>query len=94
MSEEHTEKNTVERKKRKVRVGEVTSNAMDKTIAVRVSRKFKHELYGKYLNHTKKYLVHDEHNDCNVGDKVEIMETRPYSKRKRWRLVEILQRAR
>ena len=73
--------------------GQVVSDKMDKTIVVLGERKVKHPLYGKFVHKTKKYFVHDEKNECNVGDKVRIMETRPLSKTKRWRLVEILERA-
>lgn len=87
------EKVTVERKLRKSRIGVVTSNAMDKTITVSVVRQVKHPLYGKFVKKSKKFLAHDEENTCNVGDTVKIMETRPLSKRKKWRLVEVLERA-
>ena len=82
-----------ERNKRKVREGLVTSNKMDKTIVVSVERRLKHAKYGKFLKRTTKLMVHDEQNDCNIGDKVRVMETRPLSKSKRWRLVEIIERA-
>jgi len=78
---------------RKERVGVVFSNKMDKTITIAVKWKEKHPIYGKFVNKTKKYHAHDEKNDCNIGDKVKIMETRPLSKLKRWRLVEIIERA-
>ena len=78
---------------RKERVGVVTSNKMDKTITVAVKRKEKHPIYGKFVNKTKKYHAHDEKNECNIGDTVKLMETRPLSKMKRWRLVEIIERA-
>jgi len=78
---------------RKQRTGLVTSSKMDKTITVSVERKIKHPIYGKFVKKTKKFTAHDEKNDCNEGDTVKIMETRPLSKMKRWRLVEILQRA-
>jgi small subunit ribosomal protein S17 len=78
---------------RKERVGVVSSNKMEKSIVVAEVRRVKHPLYGKYVLSTKKYVAHDETNDCNIGDKVKIMETRPLSKSKRWRLVEILERA-
>ena len=71
----------------------VVSNKMDKTIVVAVKRKVKHPIYGKFVNKTKKFMVHDEKNDCNPGDTVRIMETRPLSRRKSWRLVEIIERA-
>jgi small subunit ribosomal protein S17 len=78
---------------RKERIGLVSSNKMEKSIVVAEVRRVKHPLYGKYVLSTKKYVAHDETNDCNIGDKVKIMETRPLSKSKRWRLVEILDRA-
>lgn len=78
---------------RKVRTGVVYSNKMDKTITVAVKWKEKHPIYGKFVNKTKKYHAHDEKNDCNIGDTVTIMETRPLSKMKRWRLIEINERA-
>ena len=80
----------VTRNLRKERIGVVVSNRMDKTIVVAVKRKVKHPIYGKFVNKTKKFMVHDEKNDCNAGDTVLIMETRPLSKEKRWRLVEVL----
>ena len=78
---------------RKERQGVVFSNKMDKTITVAVKWKEKHPIYQKFVNKTKKYHAHDEKNDCNIGDTVKIMETRPLSKLKRWRLVEIIERA-
>ena len=78
---------------RKERVGVVTSNKMDKTITVAVKWKEKHPIYGKFVNKTKKYHAHDEKNECNIGDTGKLMETRPLSKMKRWRLVEIIERA-
>ena len=78
---------------RKERAGVVTSNKMDKTITVAVKWKEKHPIYGKFVNKTKKYHAHDEKNECNIGDTVKIMETRPFSKTKRWRLVQIIERA-
>ena len=78
---------------RKVRTGVVFSNKMDKTITVAVKWKEKHPIYGKFVNKTKKYHAHDEKNECNIGDTVSIMETRPMSKMKRWRLNEIIERA-
>jgi len=78
---------------RKERAGVVFSNKMDKTITVAVKWKEKHPIYGKFVNKTKKYHAHDEKNECNIGDTVRIMETRPLSKLKRWRLVEIIERA-
>jgi len=73
--------------------GRVVSNGMDKTIAVAIERRFKHPLYGKFIRRTTKLLAHDEANECNVGDTVAITECRPFSKRKSWRLVEIVERA-
>lgn len=78
---------------RKEKVGVVTSNKMTKSIVVAVERKVKHAKYGKFLNKTSKFVAHDEKNECNIGDTVRIMETRPLSKTKCWRLVEILERA-
>ncbi|MEM7101527.1 MAG: 30S ribosomal protein S17 [Bacteroidota bacterium] len=78
---------------RKERIGVVTSDKMEKTITVLVERKLRHPIYGKFVKKSKKFLAHDENNDCGIGDKVKIMETRPLSKTKRWRLVEILERA-
>ena len=78
---------------RKERIGVVSSNKMDKSITVAVKWKEKHPIYGKFVSKTKKFHAHDEKNDCNIGDTVRIMETRPLSKTKRWRLVEILERA-
>ena len=82
-----------ERNLRKQRVGVVASNKMEKSITVVVERRMKHELYGKFMKNTSKFVAHDEKNDCNIGDTVRIMETRPMSKRKNWRLVEIIERA-
>ncbi|PSJ76901.1 30S ribosomal protein S17 [Sphingobacteriales bacterium UPWRP_1] len=82
-----------ERNLRKQRVGVVASNKMQKTITVLVERKVKHPIYGKFIKKSKKYAAHDEKNECNIGDVVRIMETRPLSKRKCWRLVEIIERA-
>jgi small subunit ribosomal protein S17 len=78
---------------RKERIGVVTSDKMDKSIVVSVERKVKHPKYGKFVKKTKKFVAHDETNDCNIGDTVKIMETRPLSKTKNWRLVEIVERA-
>lgn len=78
---------------RKTRIGIVSSNKMEKTITVTVERKVKHAKYGKFLKQSKKFHAHDEKGECNIGDTVKIMETRPLSKTKRWRLVEILERA-
>jgi len=83
----------VNRNLRKERTGAVVSNKMDKTIVVAVKRKVKHPIYGKFVNKTTKFVAHDEENTCNEGDLVKIMETRPMSKRKNWRLVEIIERA-
>ena len=78
---------------RKERIGIVTSDKMEKSITVSVEGKQKHPMYGKFIKRTKKFHVHDEKNDCNIGDTVRIMETRPMSKTKTWRLVEIIERA-
>ncbi len=83
----------MERKLRKERTGVVVSDGMDKSIIVAVKRKVKHPIYGKYINRTKKFMVHDEENTCKVGDTVRISETRPLSKNKSWRLVEVIERA-
>jgi small subunit ribosomal protein S17 len=83
----------VKRNLRKERTGVVVSNKMEKTIVVAVKRKVKHPIYGKFVNKTTKFVAHDEQNSCNEGDLVLIMETRPLSKRKNWRLVEIIERA-
>ncbi len=82
-----------ERKRRKTRIGVVSSNKMVKTITVGVERKVKHPIYGKFLKKTTKFHAHDETNSANIGDVVRIMETRPLSKSKRWRLVEIIEKA-
>ncbi|MBQ7551360.1 MAG: 30S ribosomal protein S17 [Bacteroidales bacterium] len=82
-----------ERNQRKVREGLVTSDKMDKSIVVSVERKLKHPKYGKFLKRTTKLMAHDENNECHIGDRVKVMETRPLSKSKRWRLVEIIERA-
>jgi small subunit ribosomal protein S17 len=82
----------MERNLRKERIGVVVSNKMDKTIVVTVKRKVMHPIYGKFLNKTSKYYAHDEENTCTIGDTVKIMETRPLSKQKNWRLVEIIER--
>ncbi|NQX96847.1 MAG: 30S ribosomal protein S17 [Flavobacteriales bacterium] len=78
---------------RKERVGLVTSNKMDKSITIAVERKVKHAMYGKFVKMTTKFMAHDEKNDCNIGDTVKIMEIKPMSKNKCWRLVEIIERA-
>ena len=84
----------MERKLRKTRVGKVVSNKMDKTIVVAVVDNVKHPLYGKIVKRTYKLKAHDEQNECNIGDRVKVMETRPLSKAKRWRLVGIIEKAR
>ncbi|MDQ3393145.1 MAG: 30S ribosomal protein S17 [Bacteroidota bacterium] len=78
---------------RKERVGKVVSNKMDKSITIAVQRKVKHPIYGKFIGKTTKLMAHDEKNECAIGDTVKIMETRPLSKSKRWRLLEIIERA-
>jgi len=88
MSTESTNRNL-----RKERIGIVTSNKMDKSIVVSVERKEKHPMYGKFVKRTKKFVAQDEEQTCNIGDTVRIMETRPMSKRKCWRLVEVVERA-
>lgn len=77
---------------RKERVGVVVSNKMDKSITIAVESKVKHPMYGKFIKKTSKFMAHDEKNDCNIGDTVKIMETRPVSKNKNWRLVEVIER--
>jgi small subunit ribosomal protein S17 len=84
---------TVERNFRKEKVGKVVSNKMQKTITVTVDRKVKHPIYGKFVNKTTKFKAHDEKNEAGIGDTVRIMETRPLSKDKRWRLIEIIEKA-
>lgn len=83
----------MERNLRKERIGQVVSSKMQKSITVAVDRKVKHPIYGKFVRKTTKLTAHDENNDCNIGDTVKVMETRPISKNKRWRLVEIIERA-
>lgn len=83
----------ITRKDRKQRTGKVVSDRMEKTITVTVDRQIKHPIYGKYITKSTKYTVHDENNDASIGDLVRIMETRPLSKRKRWRLIEIIEKA-
>ena len=83
---------SVERNLRKTRIGVVSSNKMDKTITVNVERKVKHPIYGKFLKKTTKFHAHDEKNECSIGDTVKIAETRPLSKTKRWRLVEVVEK--
>jgi small subunit ribosomal protein S17 len=82
-----------QRSQRRTRTGKVVSNRMNKSINVAVNRQIKHPIYGKFITKTTKYLAHDENNDANIGDTVLIMSTRPLSKRKSWRLVEIIERA-
>ena len=84
---------TIERNARKEKIGVVTSNKMQKTITVAVDRKVKHPIYGKFVNRTTKFKAHDEANTAGIGDTVRIAETRPLSKDKRWRLVEIIEKA-
>ena len=83
----------MDRNLRKERIGIVTSDKMDKTITVAVERREKHPIYGKFVKKTTKFTAHDDKNDCGIGDTVKIMETRPLSKNKRWRLSEIIERA-
>ncbi len=82
-----------ERNLRKQLIGIVTSNKMDKSISVVVERRIQHPIYGKFVKKSNKFMAHDEKNECTIGDKVRIMETRPLSARKRWRLVEVLEKA-
>lgn len=82
-----------QRNRRKVRVGTVVSDKMEKSITVLVERRVKHPIYGKFVKKSKKFMAHDEENTCGIGDTVRIMETRPISKNKRWRLVEVIKRA-
>jgi small subunit ribosomal protein S17 len=88
-----TAETTVKRNLRKERVGIIVSDKMDKSIVVAVERKVKHPMYGKFVKKTSKFVAHDEKNECKMGDTVKIEETRPLSKTKNWRLVEILERA-
>lgn len=83
----------MERNLRKTRIGLVASNKMQKSVTVEVERKFQHPIYGKFIKRNKKYMAHDETNDCNEGDLVRIMETRAKSRKKRWTVVEIIERA-
>lgn len=83
----------MERNLRKERIGKVVSNKMQKTITIAIDRKVKHAIYGKFMNKTTKLMAHDEKNEAGIGDLVRIMETRPLSKNKRWRLVEIVEKA-
>ena len=85
--------NMIERQLRKERVGKVIKNKMNKSIVVAVDRRVKHPIYHKFMNRTSRLMAHDEKNECNIGDVVRIMETRPLSARKCWRLVEIIERA-
>lgn len=82
-----------ERNLRKEKIGQVVSDKMDKTITIAVERKEKHPMYGKFVQKTTKFKAHDEKNECGIGDTVRVMETRPLSKDKRWRLVEIIEKA-
>jgi small subunit ribosomal protein S17 len=82
----------MERNLRKTRIGVVSSNKMDKTVTVAVERKVKHPIYGKFVKKTTKFHAHDEKNECSIGDLVKIMETRPLSKTKRWRLIEVVEK--
>ena len=82
----------LERNLRKIRIGVVSSNKMDKNIVVAAERKVKHPIYGKFVKKTTKFHAHDERNECSIGDTVKIMETRPLSKTKRWRLVEVIEK--
>jgi len=82
-----------ERNLRKERVGKVVSNKMTKSITIAIDRKVKHPIYGKFMNKTTKFMAHDENNEAGIGDTVRVMETRPLSKSKRWRLVEIIEKA-
>jgi small subunit ribosomal protein S17 len=86
-------KNMEERNLRKEKIGIVTSNKMEKSIVISVERKVKHPKYGKFVNKTTKFVAHDDANTCNIGDTVKIIETRPISKNKCWRLVEVIERA-
>ena len=88
-----TEATTPVRNRRKTRVGKVVSDRMDKTVVVAIERLVKHETYGRYVRRRAKFKVHDEKNECKVGDTIRFMETRPISKDKRWRFVEVVERA-
>ena len=90
-SEEETTEST--RNERKTRIGLVASNKMDKTISVVIERRLQHPIYGKYVKKSNKLIAHDENNECQIGDLVKIMETRPLSRRKRWRLVSVIEKA-
>lgn len=87
------ETQTVERNARKERVGRVVSNKMDKSVTIAIERKVKHPKYGKFMTKTTKLMAHDEKNECGIGDTIKVMETRPLSKNKRWRLIEIIDKA-
>ncbi len=93
MPEATTNTETIERSRRKERVGIVVSDKMDKTVTVALQRQIKHPIYDKFIKKTTKLLAHDENNEAGTGDTVRIMEARPYSKRKRWRLVEVIEKA-
>jgi len=93
IKDSHIESSAEERNLRKTKTGRVLSNKMDKTITVAVERKVKHPIYGKFVNKTTKFMAHDEKNECGIGDTVTIMETRPLSRHKSWRLVQINERA-
>lgn len=90
---ENNIENKMDRNRRKEVVGKVVSNKADKSITVMVERKVKHPIYGKFIKKSTKFMAHDEENQCNPGDVVQLMETRPLSKNKRWRLVKIIERA-
>lgn len=83
----------MERNLRKEKIGQVVSNKMEKSITVTVGQRVKHPVYGKYIQKSKKFMAHDDNNECGIGDTVRIMETKPTSKQKRWRLVEIIEKA-
>ena len=93
MSEQETIELGTQRNLRKIRQGKVVSSKMEKSIVVAVARKVKHPIYGKFVNKTKRFMAHDENNEAGEGDIVRIMETRPLSKKKRWRLLEIVEKA-
>jgi small subunit ribosomal protein S17 len=83
----------IKRNLRKERVGRVVSNKMEKSVVITVERRVKHPIYGKFVQKTSKLMVHDENNECGIGDTIKVMETRPLSKNKRWRLIEIIEKA-
>jgi small subunit ribosomal protein S17 len=93
MTTETTEETGTDRGRRKLRVGKVVSDRMEKTVVVSIERLVKHETYGRYVRRRSKFKVHDEKNECRIGDTIRFMETRPMSKDKRWRFVEIVERA-